>query len=41
MGRIQVNKGVRVWPGMRFMGVDLAQWLEAEADTDGLLDLPE
>jgi len=26
---------------MRFMGVDLAKWLEAEADTDGLLDLPE
>ena len=41
MGRIQVNKGLRVWPGMRFMGVDLAKWLEAEADTDGLLDLPE
>jgi hypothetical protein len=41
MGRIQVNQGLRVWPGMRFMGVDLAKWLDAEVDTDGLLDLAE
>ena len=41
MGRIQVNQGLRVWPGMLFMGVDLAKWLDAEIDTEGLLDLAE
>jgi len=30
-GRIQIAPGTTLYPGRRFMGVDLAGWLEAQA----------
>jgi hypothetical protein len=29
-GRVQVTEGSRFYPGTVFMGVDLAEWLQAE-----------
>ena len=34
-GRIQVSVGRRFYPGMLFMGIDLAKWLDDEAKRQG------
>jgi|SRR5688572_17154898 len=39
-GRIQVTQGTRVSPGTLYMGVDLAEWLEREAERQRLLSSP-
>lgn len=31
-GRIQVSEGSRFYPGTRFMGFDLARWLDERLD---------
>jgi hypothetical protein len=36
-GRIQVTQGTRLSPGTLYMGVDLAAWLEREAQRQALL----
>ena len=38
-GRIQVAEGRRFWPGTLYMGVDIAKWLDAEAERQGLVKL--
>jgi hypothetical protein len=40
-GRMEVTAGTVLTPGRLFMGVDLAKWLDEQAEKDGLLNRPE
>ena len=40
-GRIQVTEGSRFTRGTVFMGIDLAKWLDEEAEKQGLFKPPQ
>ena len=37
-GRIQVTEGSRFYPGTRFMGLDMAKWLESQRGDRAKMD---